>query len=118
MLGGSLRALQVEGERRINGAPVQAAFVLGETAPATGAAHFPGTDGARAGPATDAGIAPGVERVHGDVVGADVGPDVGAGPPQEGIHLDEAEPRVAFNRAARGPPGGLAATDGRDPGLK
>src|SRR3989454_7969463 len=118
MLGSPLRSLQVEGEDLIGGAGVQAALRLAAAAPAPGASLLPGTHGARAGPAADAGVAPRVERVHGDVVGSDVGPDLGAGPRDEGIDLDQAEPRVDLHGAGRRPVARLLAADGRDPGVE
>ena len=80
---------------------VQAALGLLVAAPAAGAGVLAGTDGTRAGPAADARVALRVERVHGDVVGPHVRPDVVAGPGDERVDLDEAEARVPLHDAAR-----------------
>src|SRR5712672_3542620 len=99
-------------------AAVQAAFGLGEAAPASRAGVFSRLDRAGARSAADAGIAARVQRVGGDVALADARPDLFAGPGGERVHLDEAKSRVALHHARPGAVRGLVAADGRDPGVE
>ena len=98
-------------------AGVKPALGLGSAAPAAGARVLARADGARAGPAADAGVAPLVQRVRGHVVLAQVGPHVLARPGEQGIHLHEAEARVALHDAGRGAVVRLVRANRADPGL-
>src|SRR3989442_6358318 len=97
---------------------VQAAFGLGEGAPASRAGVFSRPDGGGAGSAADAGIAALVQRVGGDAALLHARPHLFAGPCGERVHLDEAKSRVALDHARSGALGGLVAADGRDPGVE
>src|SRR6266566_5479833 len=71
---------------------VQAAFRLSHAAPAACPLRLAGPRGAGAGPAADAGESLVEERMVGDLVLADVAPDVVARPPRERKHLHHRVP--------------------------
>src|SRR5262249_36962043 len=95
---------------------VQAALRLRAAAPAAGARVFAFGHGRRARPAADARVAARVQRVHRDVVRAQVVPHRGARPGRERVELDEAEAGVALDHARRGARRRLVAADRGDPG--
>src|SRR5215204_4853157 len=97
---------------------VQPAFRLRRSAPAAGALVFAEHDRAGAGPAADAGVALVVQRVVGDVVFGDQGPDVLLGPVGQGADFDQAELFVPADDGGFGPVGALVAADGAGPGVE
>src|SRR5262249_46002114 len=74
--------------------PVEAALRLLAPAPAAGPGIFAWPDLARAGDAADARIVLIVQRIVRHLVLAHVRPHVVHRPPDERVHLDEAEPRI------------------------
>ena len=95
---------------------METALKLGQPDPTAGAQVVAGLDGLGAGPAADAGVALLVQFVVGDVVGMDVGPDVGFAPVNQGRNLDDAVLVIPAQDRCAGPRRRLVAAQGRYPG--
>src|SRR5256712_3512790 len=96
---------------------VQPALGLGEPGPAPGPGILAGLHRAGAVGAADAGIVLVVERVVGDLVQLDVGPDVLGLPPGERVELDQPELGDPFDQLGVRASGRLLASDDGDTGL-
>src|SRR4029450_4618478 len=97
---------------------VQAALALlaALPPPAPGALVLAGTGRAGAGRAADRGVALLVQRVHGQAVGADIGPDLLAAPVGQRVELDHAAVggvQLGLGRGRAGPASAGAARPGR-----
>src|SRR5579883_1895469 len=75
----------------------------------------PGTNGARAVRAADAGVAAVVERIVRDVVGEQVVPDVLVAPGSDGVDLDQLKFAVPLDLAGVSARRSLVTPDGGDP---
>src|SRR6478752_67277 len=97
----------------MSSARVDAALDLVRARPASGAVA------ARVGAvrASDRGVAAIVQRVVGDVVGGDVGPDVALGPVGQRVELPQAVLAVPVQLGRVGAPGRLIAAQPGDPGV-
>src|SRR3989475_6422066 len=96
---------------------VQPALGLGEAGPAPGPRILAGLHRAGAVGAADARIVLVMERVVGDLVQLDVGPDVLPLPFGERVELDQFELRVPFDQLGARARGRLLAADAGDPGF-
>src|SRR5687768_10412766 len=97
---------------------VQPAFLARAVAlppPAARARILAGTHRARARLAADRAIAAVVQRVVRDLVGAKVLPHVGLAPFGERADFPQAPPRIVLGLGEGGAPGGLVASQARDP---
>ncbi len=83
--------------------------------PTTSTDVFAGLDGAGAGLTADGGEAARVQRVHGNVVGGDVGFELGKRPVGERVGFEEAEGCVDAHEGDFGTAWGLLAAQARDP---
>src|SRR5450755_4517252 len=84
--------------------------------PAAGAMTFTRRGGTRAGCAANARVAAIMQRVVGQLLGADIGPDITVGPVEQWTDLLQAVLLVARDRLRRGTQIGLLAPHARDPG--
>src|SRR5271157_5782944 len=94
---------------------MQPALGLGLSRPPTRAFVLSIDHGLGTGPAANRGIPPIVQRVVGDAIGHDEGPNVAAGPVQEGVDLHEAELGVPANHLRLRSIRRLVCPDRRDP---
>src|SRR5262245_10811038 len=96
---------------------VQAALDLFLTRPAAGARVLAWHHLARAVRASDRRVVPVVQRVVGNLVLANVGPDVVEAPVRQRVRLHESELLVPLDLLRVRPRGGLVAADAGDPGV-
>src|SRR5215472_6970604 len=94
---------------------MQAAFVLGESRPASAALIFSRQDGAGAILATNTGIAAIVQRVIGNVVIADVAPHLCGVPVGDRVNFDDVEFRVPADLKSASTVRSLIAANSSDP---
>src|SRR5439155_10483223 len=88
----------------------------GEPGPAPGPGILAGLHRTGAVGAADTRIVLVVERIVGDLVQLDVGPDVLGRPPGERVELDQSELQVPFDQLGVRARGRLLASDAGDPG--
>src|SRR5690625_92633 len=91
------------------------ALGLGASAPAAGAGVLAGCHGLRAGHASNAGEACVVQRIVGEFVQVDVGPDIVFRPERERIHLYELIRLIPSHHIGSGAEVRLVAADAGDP---
>src|SRR5207247_6234116 len=96
---------------------MQGALGLREAGPATRAGIFTRLDGAGAVCASDGRVSLIVQRVVGNVMPLDMGPDILRRPACQGIELDQFELRVPVDDLRSRATGRLFATNAGDPGL-
>src|SRR5208337_3340720 len=94
---------------------MQPALGLGLSRPPTRAFVLSIDHGLGTGPAANRGIPPIVQRVVGDAIGHDEGPDVAASPVQQGVDLHEAELGVPAYHLRLRSVRRLVCPDRRDP---
>src|SRR5437773_8214569 len=96
---------------------MQAALGLREAGPATRAGIFTRLDGAGAVCASDGRVSLIVQRVVGNVMPLDIGPDILRRPTRQGIEFDQFKLRVPVDDLRSRATRGLFATNAGDPGL-